>query len=74
MENSNVSVEKLIEQFRPLPNSEVEKIAREKIKSVKIVSELPDDKKFEIVMGEIMEKIRGKAAGKDVARLVRKYF
>jgi len=74
MENLTASIDELIDEFKPLPATEVEKIAQERAKSIKVVADFDEDKKFEIVMGEVMEKIRGKAVGKEVAEIVRKYI
>jgi glutamyl-tRNA(Gln) amidotransferase subunit E len=74
MENSTISIEQLIEEYKPLPASEIKRIVEDKIKILEIDSDLPKQKKMEIAMGEIMKEIRGKAEGKEVAKLVRKHI
>ncbi|ARM76561.1 Glu-tRNA(Gln) amidotransferase subunit GatE [Acidianus manzaensis] len=65
-------IKSIIAQYQKLSDSELEKIIKEIISTNKNELLSKKDKAFNIVMGRVMSKVRGKAEGKKVAELIKK--
>ncbi|AWR97793.1 Glu-tRNA(Gln) amidotransferase subunit GatE [Acidianus sulfidivorans JP7] len=65
-------IKSVIAKYQKLSDTELEKIIKEIILSSKDEILAKRDKAFNILMGRVMSKVRGKAEGKKVAELIKK--
>jgi glutamyl-tRNA(Gln) amidotransferase subunit E len=71
-EGENVNIDKIITSFSSLSEEELEKIVKETVETSKEEIIKKRDKAFNILMGKVMSKVRGRADGKRVADLIRR--
>lgn len=65
-------IRSVISRYRKLSDDELEKIIKDVILASKDELEKKRDKALNIIMGKVMQKVRGKAEGKKVAELIKK--
>lgn len=73
LSSSNGDVDEIIDDFKPMDESEMKSRVEEKLQDIEINSKFDDEKKIEFLMGEIMDEIRGRVRGKLVKKIVKDY-
>jgi len=72
LKKGEVSLEELIKKYTGIGVGELEKLIDEVIETLRETLLTKKEKAFNIVMGEVMKKVRGRIDGKVVAETVRK--